>query len=99
MGVNAWDVTYGQAGVLAVAVHWAERDGLRDASGGPLSFIDVLYFTMISITTTGYGDIVPISEQARLFDALVVTPIRLFVVLALWGQHTASYFDGLGTDG
>jgi len=78
--------------VLAVAVHWAERDGLRDATGGPLSFIDVLYFTMISITTTGYGDIVPVSEQARLFDALVVTPIRLFVVLAFVGTAYSFVF-------
>ena len=29
---------------------------------------------MISATTTGYGDIVPVTENTRLFDALVVTP-------------------------
>ena len=78
--------------VLAVAVHWAERDGLRDASGGHIGLIDVFYFTMISITTTGYGDIVPVSEQARLFDALVVTPIRLFVVLIFVGTAYSFVF-------
>ena len=78
--------------VLAVLVHWAERDGLRDNTDGHVSFIDVFYFTMISITTTGYGDIVPVSQQARLFDALVVTPIRLFVVLIFVGTAYSFVF-------
>ncbi|MDT9597831.1 potassium channel family protein [Sphingosinicella rhizophila] len=70
---------------LAILVHWFERDGLRDSYDGHVSFLDVIYFTMISITTTGYGDIVPISTEARLFDALVVTPIRIFFVLIFIG--------------
>ncbi len=70
---------------IAVAVHWLDRDGLRDTYDGKVSFVDVIYFTMISITTTGYGDIAPVSERARLFDALIVTPIRVFVVLLFIG--------------
>jgi len=34
---------------------------------------------MVTVTTVGYGDIVPVSTRARLIDALVVTPIRLGV--------------------
>jgi voltage-gated potassium channel len=71
--------------LLAVAVHWFERDGLRDSHDGSVDFLDVIYFTMISITTTGYGDIVPISDRARMFDAFVVTPIRIFFVLIFIG--------------
>lgn len=70
---------------VAVSVHWFDRTGLRDNYDGNVSFIDVIYFTMISITTTGYGDIAPVSERARLFDALIVTPIRVFVVLIFLG--------------
>ena len=70
---------------LAVAVHWFDRDGLRDSAGGEISFVDILYFTMISVTTTGYGDIVPVTEQARMFDAFIVTPIRIFVVMIFFG--------------
>ncbi|MFD1788904.1 potassium channel family protein [Sphingomonas floccifaciens] len=70
---------------LAVAVHWFDREGLRDNYDGRVSFLDVVYFTMISITTTGYGDIAPVSDRARLFDALIVTPIRVFVVLLFIG--------------
>ena len=70
---------------VAVAVHWFDRDGLRDTVDGNISFLDVIYFTMISITTTGYGDISPVTTTARMFDALVVTPIRVFVVLIFVG--------------
>jgi voltage-gated potassium channel len=71
--------------VFAVAVHWFERDGLRDNYDGQVSFLDVIYFTMISITTTGYGDVVPVADHTRMFDALVVTPIRIFFVLIFIG--------------
>jgi voltage-gated potassium channel len=70
---------------LALLVHWLERDGLKDSHDGVVSFLDVIYFTMISITTTGYGDIVPISDNARMFDAFIVTPIRIFFVLIFVG--------------
>lgn len=70
---------------VALAVHWFDRDGLRQNSGEPVTFADILYFTMITITTVGYGDIVPVTQQARLFDTFVVTPIRLFVWLIFLG--------------
>jgi voltage-gated potassium channel len=71
--------------VFIVAFHWIERDSLRDNVDGSITFSDVIYFTMISATTTGYGDIVPVTERARLFDALIVTPIRIFFILILAG--------------
>src|SRR5687767_4264944 len=71
--------------VFTIALHWFERDGLKDTHDGHISFLDVVYFTMISITTTGYGDIVPVANHTRLFDALVVTPIRIFFVLIFIG--------------
>ena len=71
--------------IFVVAVHWLERDGLRDNHDGHVSFLDVIYFTMVSITTTGYGDIVPVTDATRTFDALIVTPIRIFFVLIFLG--------------
>jgi voltage-gated potassium channel len=71
--------------VFIVAFHWYEREGLRDNLDGHVNFYDVIYFTMISATTTGYGDVVPITDRARMFDAVVVTPIRIFFILILAG--------------
>lgn len=66
-------------------LHWVGREGLRDNLDNHISFIDVLYFTTVTITTVGYGDIVPITPAARLFEAIFVTPIRLFVWLIFLG--------------
>ena len=64
---------------LVFGLLWWDRDGLRDQLDGEISFTDVVYFTMITVTTVGYGDIVPVSTRARLLDALVVTPIRFSI--------------------
>ena len=56
---------------IAIAVHWLDRGGLRDNLDGVVSFLDVLYFTMVTVTTVGYGDIVPVTPQARMFDTFL----------------------------
>lgn len=71
---------------IAVAGHWFGRDGLKDALDGEVSFADVLYFTMITVASVGFGDIVPVSDGQRLFATFVVTPIRLFVWLIFVGS-------------
>ena len=70
---------------ILILFHWLEREGLKDTHDGDVSLLDVIYFTMISATTTGYGDIVPVTERTRLFDALVVTPIRILFLLFFIG--------------
>ena len=71
---------------IMLLFHWLERHGLKDTHDGQVSFLDVIYFTAISATTTGYGDIVPVTENTRLFDALVVTPIRILFLLVFVGS-------------
>ena len=71
--------------VVAFLLLWFDREGLKDNLDGHLSFSDVIYFTMITITTVGYGDIVPVSDRARLIDAFLITPIRLFIWLIFLG--------------
>ncbi|OJW67864.1 MAG: potassium transporter TrkA [Sphingomonadales bacterium 63-6] len=70
---------------IVVLIHYSDRAGLVDNHDGQVSFLDVVYFTMISITTTGFGDIAPISDRARLIEAVIVTPIRFAVIFIFVG--------------
>src|SRR5690606_31073775 len=77
---------------LVLLIHWIGRDGLKDTLDNNISFVDVLYFTTVTVTTVGYGDIVPVSPEARLFEAILVTPIRLFVWLIFLGTAYNLFF-------
>lgn len=70
---------------VVVLIHYIDREGLIDHADGHVSFLDVVYFTMISITTTGFGDIAPVSDKARLVEAVIVTPIRVLVLFLFIG--------------
>lgn len=76
-------------GVLALltALLWFDRAGLRDNAfpDHPVGFVDVFYFTVVSLATVGYGDIAPVTDQARLINALVMTPMRIFVWVLFLG--------------
>lgn len=80
---------------IVLALHWFGRDGLKDNYDDSISFIDVLYFTTVTVTTVGYGDIVPVSPEARLFEAIFVTPIRLFVWLIFLGTAYNLFFRNI----
>lgn len=80
---------------IVLALHWFGRDGLKDNYDDGISFIDVLYFTTVTVTTVGYGDIVPVSPEARLFEAIFVTPIRLFVWLIFLGTAYNLFFRNI----
>ena len=71
--------------MMVILIHWWDRAGLVDNYDKHISFIDVVYFTMISITTTGFGDIAPITPRARLIEAVIVTPVRIAVLFIFVG--------------
>ncbi|MGI4896756.1 MAG: potassium channel family protein [Janthinobacterium lividum] len=75
--------------LMLVVVAWGmvmlERDGYHDNLDGSVSALDGLYYTTVTLSTTGYGDIVPVSDRARLVNALVVTPMRILFVIVLVG--------------
>jgi voltage-gated potassium channel len=74
--------------ILLVAVMlYFTRGGLRDNihPDREMTFVDVLYFTVISLTTVGYGDIVPVTPGARLINAILLTPVRILVLTAFIG--------------
>jgi voltage-gated potassium channel len=71
--------------VLAFAVVYMDRDGLRDATKAALGVIDLMYFTMVTVATVGYGDIVPVTARARLIVAFFVVPIRIVIWFVFLG--------------
>ncbi|KAA9155052.1 potassium transporter Kef [Amycolatopsis acidicola] len=71
--------------VAAVFIVYAGRDGYRDVNGDGLSLLDSFYYATVSLSTTGYGDITPVSSAARLVNVLVVTPLRVLFLIVLVG--------------
>lgn len=54
-----------------------------DESAGTAGYIDALYFTVSTLTTTGYGDITPTTVGGKLFSVIImVVGVALFVRLA-----------------
>lgn len=70
---------------IAAIVVYLDRDGYNNAVGTPLTFLDCLYYATVSLSTTGYGDIAPFSERARLMNILVITPLRFAFLIVLIG--------------
>lgn len=70
---------------VAVVIVYFDRDGYRDSQGEPLSLLDCLYYATVSMSTTGYGDITPVTPQARLVNVLVITPLRVLFLIVLIG--------------
>src|SRR3546814_19553747 len=62
---------------IVLLVHWFERDSLYEGVDGEISFIDILYFTPVTITTIEYGDIFSGTPTTRLFEAIIVKPKRI----------------------
>jgi voltage-gated potassium channel len=69
----------------ATLVVYLDRSGYRDVRGDQLTFLDCLYFSAVSLSTTGYGDITPYTEAARLVNTVVFTPLRIAFLVVLVG--------------
>lgn len=64
---------------------WLQRAQYQDNTGTPVNLIDALYFATVSLSTTGYGDITPATDQARLVNIFLITPLRLLFLIVLVG--------------
>jgi len=72
--------------LVAASVVYAEGDCYADNGGiGGITWVDALYYATVSLSTTGYGDITPVCESARLVNIFVITPLRFLFLIVLVG--------------
>ncbi len=86
LGAIGWRlaVAVGCVGLTTLLVY-ADRAGYRDGDGQVNSWLDALYYSTVTLSTTGYGDITPVSDHARLLNVFVITPLRLLFLIVLVG--------------
>ncbi|MER5642554.1 potassium channel family protein [Kitasatospora sp. NPDC002227] len=73
--------------VLAVTtlIVWLDRAGYHDNSGAPVGLLASAYYATVTLSTTGYGDVTPVGDGARLVNILVITPLRVLFLIILVG--------------
>jgi len=73
--------------VLAAVIVYLGRYGYLDTAhpGQPLSVLAAVYYATVTLSTTGYGDIVPVTDTARLVNTVLITPVRVIFLILLVG--------------
>ncbi|GAA3739026.1 potassium channel family protein [Plantactinospora mayteni] len=71
--------------LLIVAVVYLGRAGYRDVNEDGITLLDSFYYAVVSLSTTGYGDITPVTPGTRLINVLVITPARVLFLIILVG--------------
>ncbi len=71
--------------LLTVMVIYIDRDGYRDVNEDGLTLLDCFYYAVVSLSTTGYGDITPVTADARFVNIVFITPARVLFLIILVG--------------
>ena len=73
---------------FTVLLVYVDRGGYRDNNDPPhyaVNLVDAIYYSTVTLSTTGYGDITPVSQGARLANAFLITPLRILFLVLLIG--------------
>jgi voltage-gated potassium channel len=72
---------------FTVALVYFDRKGYRDNADPThaVDLVDSVYYTTVTLSTTGYGDIAPYMAHSRLLNAFIVTPLRIAFLVLLIG--------------
>ena len=71
--------------VVTVALVYVDRGGYHDNAHAQLDLLGAVYYATVTLSTTGYGDITPVSDTARLVNVLLITPLRVLFLIILVG--------------
>ena len=70
-----------------VLIVYFDRGSYQDNNDptGAVGMVDSIYYTTVTLSTTGYGDIAPVDDHARLINAFIITPLRIAFLVLLIG--------------
>ncbi|MEU8569191.1 potassium channel family protein [Streptomyces pathocidini] len=71
--------------VATVLIVYTDRNEYHDNADGKVDFLDCVYYATVTLSTTGYGDVVPYGDGARLLNILLITPLRVLFLIILVG--------------
>ncbi|MDX3638708.1 potassium channel family protein [Streptomyces sp. MB09-02B] len=71
--------------VATAFIVYADNEGYNDNSDGSVDLLDAFYYATVTLSTTGYGDITPVSDAARFTNIFVITPLRVLFLIILVG--------------
>ncbi|MFF7979722.1 potassium channel family protein [Streptomyces sp. NPDC007901] len=71
--------------VATALIVYVDREGYTDNSDTSVDLLDAFYYATVTLSTTGYGDITPVSDGARLINIFVITPLRVLFLIILVG--------------
>ena len=83
--------------MASAIIVYSEAESYHDANGDGISFLDAIYFSTVSLSTTGFGDIYPVTDSARLVNTVVITPLR-FIFLSVLVSTTVEALSKRGRE-
>lgn len=77
----------GFAAIFAL-IEWLQPGSFTSSAGAVASWQELLYFSYITLTSLGYGDILPVKYYAQAFEAIIGVLYSVLLLSQLVGMHT-----------
>nr|WP_255599312.1 ion channel [Hasllibacter sp. MH4015] len=77
-------------------IFWFDPGAFTSATGGEVGWQQLLYYSYVTLTTLGYGDVLPVGHVAQsmaAFQAIAGTLYTVLLLSRLVGMHTTGHSD------
>jgi voltage-gated potassium channel len=90
-------VLLAMADILQKLVYHSDSVAINFAGGTPQGFHDFLYFSFITLTTLGYGDVTPVSSFAKSVTLIIAVSGQLYLTI-LVAMLVGKFLSIMNTD-